>query len=277
RTSGTTFYCLYPSYSTSMTISKNRIHNIGGSTIYGIYNYYSDSPIASPTVVKNNLIYNLNNDGSTYALYNSSSDGVHYYHNTVSLDEQNNSTGLVRGFYQTTAATNIRFINNNISIARNTSGAKHALYFGTTSSGIVSNNNNLYAPGGNVGYYSGNLATLANWQTANGGAYDQNSVSADPIFIDLANGNLRPNTVALDNIGQTATGVTDDILGNPRSTTAPDLGAYEFSVPANDVAVVRISGPVSGCGLTATEAITVTIRNFGSATQTSVPLAYRVN
>src|SRR5690606_38330788 len=108
-----------------------------------------------------NLIYNLNNTGSTYAIYNTSSDGVHYYHNTVSLDDQISGTGLSRGFYQTTAATNIRFINNNISITRSTSGIAHALYFGTTTSGIVSNNNNLYAPGGNVGYYSGNLATLA--------------------------------------------------------------------------------------------------------------------
>src|SRR5690606_11270804 len=118
--------------------------------------------------------------------------------------------------------------------------------------------------------------TLANWRTANGGAYDQSSISADPVYIDLANGNLRPNTVALDNAGQAGTGVTDDILGNPRGVV-PDLGAYELSVAANDIAVVRISGPVSGCGLSAAETISVTIRNFGSNTQTSVPLAYHVN
>src|SRR5690606_26199779 len=140
----------------------------------------------------------------------------------------------------------------NISITRNTSGTVHALYFGTTTSGIVSNNNNLYVPAGNVGHYSTAYPTLANWRTANGGAYDQSSISADPGYIDLANGNLRPNTVALDNAGQAGTGVTDDILGKPRGVV-PDLGAYELSVAASDIAVVRISGPVSGCGLSAAE------------------------
>ncbi len=275
RTDGTTFYAMYQYYSPSITFRKNRIHGIGGSTIYGIYTSSSDATVGSENIFSNNLIYDLNNTGTTYAIYSVGTDGAFYYHNTINLDNANN-TGTVRGVYQTTAASNVKFQNNIISITGGT-GAKTGLYFGTTGSTITSNYNDIYVPVGDVGYYGGAFTTLTNWQTANAGAYDQNSVSADPIFANPATGDLQPTSVAVNNIGTPLTAVPNDILGNPRSTTTPDLGAYEFTLSPNDVGITAISGPVSGCGLTGSETITVTIKNFGTATQTSIPVKLSLN
>ncbi|MFC5270638.1 T9SS type A sorting domain-containing protein [Adhaeribacter terreus] len=287
RATTTTFTGIELNGNTQLTtVSKNRIHNAAGgdlspiSASYGIHSTSADAPVGSENIIKNNLIYDMNSTGIIYGLYNTGSNGSHYYHNTVNLDNTSN-TGSVRGFYQTTLASNIRIINNVFSVNAGTTGAKYALYFNTATSSITSNNNVLYiAPGASnahVGYYSGNKTTLANWKTANNNAYDQASISADPVFIDAAVGNLRPNSATLDNTGQALAAVTTDINGATRSTTTPDPGAYEFTIPANDVAVTNISGPVSGCHLTAAEAITITLRNFGSATQTSIPVSYKVN
>ncbi len=281
RTNVSTFYGVYATgINTGMVISRNRIHNTHDAatsltgSVYGIYLTGADAPVGSENIIKNNLIYNINSTGTIYALYNSSSDGAHYYHNTIDINTPN-GTSVIRGFYQITSATNIKFVNNIITISGGT-GAKHALYFGTTASTIISNNNDLYAPGGTVGYYGVDFATLALWQTANNNAYDQASVSVDPIYVDVATGNLMPTSVAVNNIGQ-PTPVTNDILGSPRSTTTPDLGAYEFTLNPNDVGVSAVSGAASGCGLSGTQVITATIKNYGTATQTSVPVSLWVN
>ncbi|MFC5271455.1 T9SS type A sorting domain-containing protein [Adhaeribacter terreus] len=267
---------------TGTTISKNQIHNthIGAATktgaFYGITIFNSDGATGSENIVKNNLIYNINNTGAVYAFYTSGSDGVYYYHNSVDLDHGTNA-GELRGFYQTTAATNIRFINNIISITGGT-GAKTALYFQTTTSSITSNNNVLYVPAGNVGFFSAAVATLADWKTVNNNVYDQNSVADDPSYASVTTGNLQPTSALLNNIGQPVAAVTDDITGAPRHAATPDPGAYEFGANLNDVGVIAIGGPATtGCGLSNAETITITIKNFGSATQTTIPVSFSVN
>ena len=287
RTNSGSMYSMYFSTSsTGNTVSKNRIHNLfGGSpsassvTVYCIY-VSASSTAGSENVIKNNAIYDvLTNGSSVYAFYNSGGNGTHYLHNTVSLDYPNyTGTGTLRGMYFLSASTNVKFMNNNLSINAGNTGTKHAIYLSSTSISLQSNGNNLYVPNGFVGYYSANKTTLADWQAANTTTpYDVNSASADPLFVNLAGGNLRPNTVAIDNIGRSGQNVADDIAGATRSTTTPDPGAWEFTVPPNDVAVIAVSGPVPGCGQTTQETVTVTIRNFGSLTQTSIPVSYKVN
>src|SRR5690606_32992035 len=109
-----------------------------GSTIYGIYSFYSDSPVGTESVISNNLIYNLNNTGVTYTIYNFSSDGTHYRYNTVAI----NNAGMTRGFFQASTATNIVFTNNIISLKGGPSGAKYAITFASGST--VTSNNNVF-------------------------------------------------------------------------------------------------------------------------------------
>ncbi|KAA9331135.1 T9SS type A sorting domain-containing protein [Adhaeribacter soli] len=287
RTTTTTFTGIEVSGSSEGTlIRKNRIHNSHDATtsktgtVYGIYFTGADAPVGAENVASNNLIYNINNTSTIYGIYNSSSDGAHYFHNTISLDNTAN-TGTNRGFYQTTTAANVKFINNIVSIVAGTSGAKHTLYFGSTTSTITSNNNVLHLTGGSsssgIGFYSSNQPTLTAWQAVNSAAYDQNSVAVDPQFTNAAAADFTPTNLAVNNIGQGGTGITNDFAGISRNPNAPDPGAYEFMNNTTDVGITAITSPNSVCGLTATETVTVVLTNFGTNPQSNIPVSYSIN
>ena len=77
RTNVSTYYGVYLiSVNKNTVISKNRFHNgFGGSTstttaAYVIYFSSSDAPAGSENIVKNSLIYDINTNGTIYALYN---------------------------------------------------------------------------------------------------------------------------------------------------------------------------------------------------------------
>lgn len=59
-----------------------------------------------------------------------------------------------------------------------------------------------------------------------------------------------------------------------------DMGIDDVTIdqaPADDIAVDAIVGPNSGCGLSATEVVSIEISNQGSATQTSFSVGYSLN
>ncbi|RYY46520.1 MAG: T9SS type A sorting domain-containing protein [Chitinophagaceae bacterium] len=225
-------------------ISKNRIHDpyagdlADASIAYGIYFSSCDATAGNENIVSNNVIYNFNGGGAHHGLYNSSSDSVRYLHNTIALNDVNyTGSAVARGFTQLTTARGIELTNNIFSITRTGTGAKHALYFGatTTASTITSNRNDLFITPFSANHFTGYLAvptpaasfsSIADWRTATG--QDINSVVLRPLFTNETAGNLLPQTVELDNLGAPA-GITTDILNNARSAGTPDLGAYEFT------------------------------------------------
>ncbi|MFH1320321.1 MAG: GEVED domain-containing protein [Bacteroidota bacterium] len=67
-------------------------------------------------------------------------------------------------------------------------------------------------------------------------------------------------------------------LGTDGDNTNDSLINYSVAcIDSNDVGVITIDAPVSGCGLSASEIVTVRVKNFGSAAQSSIPVSYRVN
>jgi hypothetical protein len=219
-----------------VVISSNKIHDTHTAAptnvAQGIFFTACDAPVDSANVVYNNLLYNFNSASSTiYALHNAGSNGVHFYHNTVILDHTAATAGITRGFYQTTAATDIEFYNNNIYINRGGTGIKYCLYFNTATSSILSNNNNLYigSTGGTngVGYYSTGYTTLAAWKAANASAYDQSSKSVNPTFVNVGALDYSPSNPQLNDYCPLLPLVTTDITGLTRGGhTEP--GAFEY-------------------------------------------------
>ena len=287
RTTVSLFYGIFLTTGTrGARVEKNRVHQAfaaagSTSTAYGIYLTTSTAATAAqPNEVINNLVYDLDGNGTVYGLYNGSSSNTRYYHNTVNIDDQTNTSGnATYGFYHTTGM-NVEFRNNIVRVTRSGTGVKYALFFSSaTGNNIQSNYNNLVVGTGagyNTGYYLTAYATLADWQAANSGAYDQNSVAIAPVYVNLAAGNLQPTAPALDNLGTPLPRVSDDIVGTPRSATAPDMGAYEYSPTPDDVVLLSIDAPTSPSVPTATP-VTVTIRNGGTAVLMSVTLTYILN
>ncbi len=284
---GSTTYGIYlTTNSKKLLISKNKMHDYftaninNASTTAGIYFTANDATVGNEALVVNNVIYNFGNyTGINYGIYNSSSDGMQVYNNTISLDVPAATAAVGYGIYQTTAATGIDLKNNNISINKGGAGAKYCLYFATAGSTISSNYNNLYvntsASGAgvkNIGYYGAAFVTLADWKGANSSAYDQASVNFDPSF--ASSSVLIPNSPGLNGAGISLPSVVDDITGAPRSGS-PDIGAYEFTPANDDAGVSAIVSPTSVCPGIAN--VTARIKNYGVSTLSTVTVNWSIN
>ncbi len=261
RTVLTTFYGIYlTGANTNIRISKNIIRNVMGGNnanvaeMFGISLEGSNGIASNPNLITNNLLYDFNGAGAIHGLYNTSSAYSHYFHNTIVLDNNvNTSASITRGFSQLTSNTGIEFKNNVIVISRGGGGTNHAIYLPARNT-VISNHNNLYAPGSStsyVGSFGSNFRSLADWQSGSG--QDINSVSLDPQFTAPSSGNFLPvNGPAFNNLG-IPVGVTTDIKDMVRSAAAPDLGAYE------NAQAVCIDPPVAGTITTSTSQICVGI------------------
>jgi hypothetical protein len=87
--------------------------------------------------------------------------------------------------------------------------------------------NDYYTNGAYLGYINGSdISTFANFQTGFGGNVHSKNIL--PVF-DTDGLHLTNANTAFLNLGTPLAEVPDDIDGLLRSTTAPDMGAVEFS------------------------------------------------
>src|ERR1044072_2936359 len=252
--------------SNKLVVSRNTITNpFGGepnstNDFYGIYVQYANAEEGQENLIVNNLLYNINGKSYQYGITNYYADNNYYYHNTVSLDDQSyTGTDYTRAYYVEGEVAGIRIFNNIGTVTRSGTGRKHGIYIGNTNSDVTSDYNDFYVSGTQsfFGYYGADIATLQTWQTT--AFQDANSLSTDPIYADLAGGNLSPVISPLDNTG-TPLNVPIDIRGITRSTTTPDIGAFEISIPpcvAPPVAGTAVANPASNVCLGANIALTL--------------------
>ena len=212
------FYRLYFFDCDGASVIANNVATGATNYGYGIYLSDCDATNANHARIYNNMISvgSPTSTGTSYGIYLTNSGYQDVAFNSIYL----NSNGTnARAFYATSGgASNVW---NNIFV---NNGPGYAAYVNSPFSLSAMDYNNLYAPNGNVGYFSGAQSTFAAWQSASG--FDGNSVSVDPNFYNPDN-DLHVCNDTLDGAAFPLSFVERDIDGTFRAPT-PDIGADEF-------------------------------------------------
>jgi parallel beta-helix repeat protein len=243
---------------------------ISYNKLYAAYNYasgiYVVNHVGSSTLkgaMFNNFIA-LNSAGGTYGIYSYNNSYLNFYFNSVNMYGSSTSS---RALY-IDGGNNLDMRNNILS----NPGGGYSI-FHNAASVSQSDYNDLYTSGTNLGYYGGaNRTNLAAWKSAT--SKDANSKSVDPIF--NSNTDLHTNLINLDSAATPISGITDDIDRDTRNTTKPDIGADEFNSLPNNLSIVSIISPLTGCTLDS-QILTVRVYNYGSNGQKDFPVKYNVN
>jgi hypothetical protein len=258
-----TFYGLYAYYNDNLITSKNKVLLSGTGSNYGIYLYYCNNS-AGNALVSNNFVSQVNGTSTIEGIYNSSSNNVEYYNNTSVLYAGNSSSDA---FYLP-SGSNIKVKNNNFV----NYGSGYAIYVSSATALTQSDNNNFFVKGTNLSYYTTARTTLAAWQSATG--KDTNSVSADPMFASTED--FHTNSVMLYRRGAVLPQITDDIEGDLRPAN-PCIGADEFSIPANDLALLTLNtyGKLAKDAATPHKVKSV-VQNLGANTLYNIPVTLTI-
>jgi hypothetical protein len=288
KASLTTFYGIFLNgASSNIHVLKNRVHsnsnqNPGSTSLaYPIYFNGVASPIG-PNIIANNLVYNINSNGTLYAIYGVTPGNTFVYHNTVSIDNlAATTTSVTGGIYITgTSNTGNRIFNNNISIARGGTGLKYGIYLANVGTADSCDYNNVFMnspSNNNYGFLGTAQATQQDFITASGANnFEVNSVTLDPLFVNSAAGDFQLGNPQLDGTGRNLLSIVpDDILGTPRPVN-PDPGAYEFIPPSVDASLFQLVNPsLNYCA--GSSPLEVRVINAGVDTITSLNLTYSIN
>lgn len=255
------------------TISHNKISGVrnSGTASTQIASGIRITLVAAATAnVFNNFVYDISHAYTTVQLTSKLVKGISIQpltvvtnttvynvdFNSVQLDgsQSPNVTTTCLDVVQSGPIVNVR---NNIlsNITPNQAGnpAHYCITVPTTSiaaAGSISNRNDFYCPfpaNGFVGQTATtNQALLSNWRTATG--FDANSFAIDPQFVSTTN--LHILSPDLDSAASFSgiTWITDDIDGDVRSLTVPDIGADEFSLVLFDIEMQALIQPANNSG-----------------------------
>ncbi len=261
----TTFnYGGYYYYTRNLDVESNQFM----AATYGLYVYYPNYNVTVAPAANNKIVNNMAT-GATYPAYFYSPRYMNIYHNTFK--------GGTYGYYSaaaTTAGQDLRELNikNNIF-----AGSTNAFYQGAVypaANNVTLDYNAYSSTGTNLAFYGGNQANLAAWQTS-AATLNVNSVAGNVMFV--ANDDLHILGAFPNNLGANGLGVATDIDGQVRpaaGSTAPDMGADEFTPITNDAKVVALLGANGGCG-SATTSLSLVIENLGLNAITSLPVLVR--
>ncbi len=254
---------------TNSIVTRNLIHHIieeRGNSAVGIIVATSSTTNAT---IANNMIHNVRSNGSiankqTLGIGIQAGGGDKVVFNSISLSGDLDPVGAATATQSAagirvsaTTPSNLSIKSNVISVDvnSNTGTLKHyaivapsaAYNWGTGGS----NYNDLYAPGANPQMVIGGIGTvvpytdkttLVFWRHSFSVVQDSQSVSADPSFVGATDLHITSGGSPASNSGTTIAGVTDDVDGDVRNVTTPDMGADEFTASTSSLNVAIALG-----------------------------------
>ncbi|MEO0312703.1 MAG: hypothetical protein RIQ89_2360 [Bacteroidota bacterium] len=237
----------------NMVITNNKIEGVTGTALY-LIDCTGLAGIRS--LVANNFITSLDSTGINIT----GGDYQDVLHNSINVAGTNAASTAIK-YAGIMTGMNVR---NNV-LANNAGGYAYVITNDAASGIVISNTNNLYTTGANIGQYSGtDAASLSDWTTLS--AQDNFSVSTNPTFASAID--LHSNSIVMNNAGLPLASVTTDIDGETRSNT-PDIGADEYTPLLHDVGVSAILSPVNGACEDSVASITLIITNSGDYAETN--------
>jgi parallel beta-helix repeat protein len=239
----------------------NRINAANGT---GLYVVSSNASAANRALVANNFIQAGSANNTAYGIYYNASSYINTYFNSVNITSGHATNG--RAFF-ISGTSNVNSQNNIYS-----TGGGYAVYMGAVSNIAVSDYNNYFSSGPNIAYLNGNIPGISEWKVTIG--KDANSLAVNPLFVSQTD--LHVLQSQLKGAGLAVGGISEDIDGDIRNVTNPDIGADEFQTLATDIGVIAFE-PNSGCVLPDNVPVVATIQNFGSSAYSGFNVAYKIN
>jgi len=259
-------------------IIKNNIKATNTQIAYGIRMSQCDICMSSTNsgLVANNfiLINGLSTANTiTAGILNNESKNFNYYYNTINITgNQTNAVSMC--LFDATAglSDNINIVNN---IFSNEANGYTYYVTGVDTTKFFVDYNDIFNPGtGTFAYLGAAVTDFATWKTKT--AEETHSITINPYFSSAINLHTTNNLV--NGTGTPIAGITDDIDGDLRNATTPDIGADEFAPSPYDIATLEIIAPIDGCGLDTNEVVTIRIKNLGSATVNGgFTASYKIN
>ncbi|MBI1307117.1 MAG: hypothetical protein GC181_10995, partial [Bacteroidetes bacterium] len=243
------------------TIMNNTLNSIGY-----VYLYYAENPSSDPGKFINNIIYSRN---STYGIYwygSSSYPNTNWkvYHNTI-YTENSVSYGIYSYYFN-----NFDMRNN---IFHMNGGASYCWYnptYGANGSNNISDYNIYYnASSSSLVYQGGTTVTSSNLNSLS--SFDTHSYNQASGFKSSTDFHLSDACAPKG----ASVGVTTDIDGDTRNSSSPQIGADEVPTGTNDAGISEVTSP-NGVVSTGTQTVQVKVKNFGSASLSTVKVHYQV-
>lgn len=282
------------------TVSLNKINSVKytGSSSWGCIGMDIDPiSLAASINVNNNMISDIQglggfafNAGSIVGLrvgVSGTCGGINIYNNSIALNQGTSILGALSFFPNYSAAvyfgagvTAIDFKDNILysDVEFGISGSETYAIFSAVGPGAFTgmDYNNYVVAGtqGVIGKVAGVLQyNLANLQTSLG--QNLNSLNVTPVFTSLTDLHLNPaSNFFLDNFGIPISSIIQDIDGQLRSLTTPDMGADEFtSLPCTGAN----SGIISSSAYTLCGGQFITLSNTGASVGSGISYQWMVS
>jgi hypothetical protein len=276
------YYGTYFYYMGDLTIHDNEVRSLRNTINYGHYLYYvanvniqrneSYTAYAGITMgylnnslkpaINSILANNMAAATASYGAYLPYPRHLDVYHNTFS--------GSTYGIYvlSTTSAT---LTARNLNVRNNIFRGGTYAYFQSGLADTIILDYNLYNSSGASTFanYGTAHASLAAWKTAHP---TLNVNSTDNLAVFAAANDLRVVNNGPNNLGTPIASVPTDIDGDVRSGTTPDIGADEFTPLVNDLQLMALVIPGNNSCGDSNSAVSVVVRNLGTASQSNFGL-----